>query len=394
MTRSVATFISGTLPVTSSGQIDMLIGILTASIQNFTASFGGPAFELAETVTGASASIDLVFHSVGDRTLGTGSHIGDVDIWFRFIRTAATTFQFGVMQDWSPTSSNTTNTVNGNTGVARPANANGTAGTQWTTISDTAAIDYWGVGNDYEHAFVFNQAGTYRFLHWGNPKRLAREGVNGIARILTTLTGSGAVTIQLDRNISGTTTQDNVVKAGQRIHIIPQTPDNVAIVDANVDIVTVNSVVSGVGGAPHQMNVSTTSKTYPSGSLVGYQPANVFVTAGTTNFDTAVFFTNRPDGGFTGAASQTAAHETATPVTEADVDPDPSNFYVGTGIYMYSDQASNTGPRGTSGDVLAVFPIGTQVNGDRMIVGNKFYFVFPTITFGGFCLGIGPCLLP
>jgi len=393
MTRSVATFMSGTLPVTSSGQIDMLIGVLTASIQNFTSS-GVPAFELAETVTGTSASIDLVFHSVGDRSLGSGSHIGDTDIWFRFIRTAATTLQFGAMQDWSPTSSNITNTVSTNPGAARPSNANATTNTTWTLLTDTAAIDYWSVGNEYEHVFVCNQAGTFRFLHWGNPKRLAREGVDGVARILTTLTGSGAVTIQLDRNISGTTAQNNVVKVGQRIHIIPQTPDNVTLEDANIDIVTVNSVVSGTGGSPDQINVSTTSKMYPSGSLVGYQPANVFITAGTTNFDANVYMTNRPDGGFTGAALQVAAHETATPVAEADVDPDASNFYIGTGIYVYSDQASHTGPRGTCGDVVALFPIGTQVNGDRMIVGNKFYFVFPSITFSTFCLGIGTCLLP
>lgn len=396
MTRSVATFLSGNLPVVTSGQQANLLGILTASIQNFTSS-GVPAFELAELVTAASGTFDAVFHSIGDRTITTisASNAGDTDIWLRIVRTAAGTFQFGCMQDWSPTSSDATTGIDSNPGAGRGSNTNANTSTTWTTISDTQAIDYWGVGNEYEHMFIFNQGGTFKHVHWGNASRLAPKGANGVARIRTATTASGVVTIELDRQMSGTLSQTNVWKQGQRIWIVPQTVDGAALTNQTVDIVTINKVMSGSGefGNQYLVNVATTTKTYPSGSLIGHQPNNCFMTTGGTTLSTTLYGTQRTDGGYV-VNAQTLNHEYMSNVAaEGDVDPDPSNFIQGFGIYMHSIQASFTGPRGIS-DVVAVFAIGTQVNGDRMIVGDKFYFVFPSVLFSSYAMALGPCRLP
>jgi hypothetical protein len=380
------------MPSVGSGQVQNILGVITGTLMNFTSN-GQPAFELAETVTGTSASLDLIFHSVGDRNLGAGSNIGDTDIWFRLLRSAATTAIFTVYQDWSPTSSSTSTSLTANPGGAR--SASGTTQVQFTALSDTAAFDYWAVGNEYEYAFIFVQGGTLRCLHFGVGPRLAPSGNDGVARIKTALTGSGAVTIELDRNISGSIGASGSVQPGQRVWIVPQSPDASALVDAAIDIVTVNSVYSGSSGAdPNKINVATTTKTYDAGSLVGLFPASAFVTAHTAPNTTTIYFTNRIDGGFSAAASQTAVYSVLSTITESDFDPDASNVYYIFGEAIFSSQASFAGPRCNTSDVFAVCSLGTQANGDRMIVGDKYYFVFPTFTItaplAGGCVVLGP----
>lgn len=251
MAHGVPTFSSGTIPAAGSGVLQALLDKLVERITNYTSN-GVQAWTKADVVSETYATYDVTFHSVGDRSLVSGA--GDTDLWVRFYNISTTNIGGKVFQDYSPTSHT------GHRG--QPASQS------WLySITDTGAVDWWTVVNEYGFVLVFAQGTTRRELVVGELVRIFSASVNGRGKI-TSQSGTGdGVVFGLDRDIS------NQITVGQRVWLVNQTPDGVSLQTPGVNIATVVAVGSS------SITLDGITNTYAVGSLVGMecQPICIFM---------------------------------------------------------------------------------------------------------------------
>lgn len=347
MARGTPVASKGTIPSAGSGNIVVLRDQLSSLIEAITSN-GTQAW----TKTTIAAD-DLVYHSVGDRALVSGA--GDTDIWVRLYRSSST-FSVNAAQDYSPTGGSPQSWASGS---YRPSLSS--TGNAWANgISDTAAIDWWFVGNEYEIAFACVQSGTYRWIWFGQPIRPFGSRTNGVARI-TSQSGTGdGVTLGLDRDITSN------IQVGQRVLIVNQTPDGTAI-QTSPD----PSVITVVGKTVSSLTVDGIASTYSVGSLVGIDPCPVHFTY--TSVNGYIYEIGQPDGQFasSGVGYQYGyAISSGYNTTEADQDPGYDGTYpvyeVGI-IGGVTSPANGRVPRGKM-QTVRMCPIGTQADGDLMQV--------------------------
>lgn len=341
MSRSIPTYDSGTILAAGSGNIALWLAKLIEKLTEHQ-SGGVDAWELADQID-TGVDYEAVFHSVGDRTLGSGSNVGDTDIWVWIHQRSADDFQIRVAQDYSPTTGNWAG------GAYRPAGT----GDFVANVSDTQAIDWFSVCNEYEFVFVWVQGGTWHVLSFGSLIRPYSAALNGVARI-TSQSGTGnGVTIGTDRDISGS------LEPGQGVWLLNQTPDATGIQSVAPDLVTVVSVTANT------VVVDGVVGTFAVGSLIGLDPCPTYVK--NTSVATAYFAQNM-DGTYTAESSQTgsAINPLTAILTESDFDPGVDQLYYG-GQPFVKMTISPQGFRGKFQHVR-VFTLGLQADEDLMEV--------------------------
>jgi hypothetical protein len=364
MARSTGQFFYGSLPTAVSGQSAAIFNTLTSEFTAFLS--GGVAAWTQNNVT----STDRVFISKGDRTLVSGA--GDAHLVVQ-MTLSTNTLAFRTYQDWSTLSS---------TGTRVSVNSS----TISTTLSDTDAVSWWGVRNEYEITFVLLQGGPHRCFSFGSPMRShIPAAASGIALTTASASTGSSITLSLDRDLTGS------IQVGQTIWVYDVTPVATALRTDVTEVCTVTSV------GPSTVTVQTLANNHQTGAIVGLDPSPMYLgqCSSTSGFQT-VYTTNRLNGAYGSATTNTAGLHpvlNATPIVEGDNDPAPTNYYVGGYSALYDTVVSVGGYRGRP-EHISWWPVGTQQNGDRMIPNFNSAAaikIFPTaLAQSSFGLGIGP----
>jgi hypothetical protein len=368
MPRSVGDYSSGVIPAgggTQQAFIDTIVAQLIAFQSN-----GEQAWELADLIA-SGANYEAVFHSVGDRSLGSGSNKGDTDIWVYLHKRTTDDYECRVAQDYSPT------TGNWSGGAHQPA---GTGNFQ-SNIDDNAAVEWWCVVNEYEFIFIWLIGGEYGLFQFGQIIRPYSAALNGVAR-LTSQSGTGnGVVIGVDRDISAN------LKVGQYIWLVNQTPDATGIQAVSNDAVEVTAV------GPSSITVDGVTNTYAVGSLVGLDPAPVYYGGAATGNR---YMTSAANGAYLGGTDNTASlmNPGTAAITEGDYDPGYDQLYVGFQPYL----SMATAPKGMRGKFqhIRVFSLGLQADQDLMQVDFdsaqewKTFVTSGATMFTAWATGIGP----
>lgn len=335
MSRGVPAYSSGTIPAgggTQAAFIAAIVDRLTAYQSN-----GEQAWELAQQID-TGVDYEAVFHSVGDRSLGSGSNKGDTDIWVRLHRTGTDDYECRMYQDWSPTSS---------AGYRE-------SGTGYfaQNIDDNQALDWWSFVNEYEFAFLWLQGGAYGVLAFGALIRPYSAALNGAARI-TSQSGTGdGVVFGVDRDITAS------IKVGQYVWLVNQTPDATALQSVGIDLVEV------VAKSFNSITVDGVTNTYAVGSLLGIDPMPVY----SKLYSGSHYMCQNMDGSYTSAVGQygVLVNPGVAAITEADWDPGPDQLYLGFQPFVKMS-TSLLGFRGKMG-LVRIFTLGLQADQDLMEV--------------------------
>lgn len=341
MSRSAPIYDAGTIPASGGGNVTLWRDKIIEKLTEFQSN-GEDAWELADQID-TGVDYEAVFHSVGDRTLGSGGNIGDTDIWLWIHQRSVDDFVLRTSQDYSPTTGNWAG------GSYRPA---GTADFA-TNVSQTQAIDWFSICNEYEFIFIWNQGGTWKVISIGALIRPYSAALNGVARI-TSQSGTGnGVTIGTDRDISGS------LEPGQGVWLLNQTPDGVGIQSVGIDLVTVVSATSNT------VVVDGVVGTFAVGSLIGFDPCPVY---NKTTATSQCYFSQQLDGTYTTETAESGA--TVNPLlailTESHFDPGPDNLYYG-GQPFVKMNAQPAGFRGKH-QHARIFTLGLEVDEDLMEV--------------------------
>ena len=361
MARGVPAVTKGTITAGANRRYQAI-----KTLENFLVSYlsnGEPAWEVAEVRDASLSTYDVVLHSVGDRSLGTGANKGDTDIWARLYIS----------------SSSIVNTAYSDYNPATSTGNRGTSGTNTRfSFSDDTEFDYWIVCNEYEAVMVLSQGGSWDMIHFGKCiNGIEDSKISGTARITTETVGTGTVVIDIDRDITANIT------VGQKIWLHNQTEDGAVSLAADqieivdVDAVTASTItVSGVSNAG-----------YKPGSLVGLYSGYIFAFAYVNlwRFYYQWVARNNATGPYNFAYPDIPAN-----LTESAQDPDNSGVY-----RMYSVVFNFSSSNGSPGrpELTIASPLGTQQGGDRMLLGGdptKAYWVFPALDCSGLILCIGP----
>lgn len=356
MARSTPTYSSGTLPAVGSGQIQNVINKLVEKLTEHQ-SGGVNAWSLADQID-TGANYEAVFHSLGDRSLGSGA--GDTDIWL-YIHLATDDVTVEVAQDYSPT-----------TGVWSTGAYRNAGGQSISNISDTAAVDWFSVCNEYEFYWYMLQSGNWQCFHVGQLIRPYSSALNGVART-TSQSGTGnGVVFGLDRDITAN------IKVGQYVWLVNQTPDGLGIQSVGVDLCPVQAITS------NSITLDGVTNTYANGSLVGIDPAANYIAQGSAS---TIYFVSNMDGTYTTptGSSGSVANPLVDLVDEAEWDPGPDQMYYGGQPFV--KMGSN--PSGFRGKMQhrRVFTFGTQVDQDIMEIdydANQRWKCFVTSAVNGF----------
>lgn len=366
MARVAGVYNSGNIPAAGAGNEDLLYQRIRTELTAFQSN-GADAWQEFDVLSDIAGNRDIVFHSVGDRALGAGGLIGDTDIFFR-MRLNAGTLYFRVYRDWSDTS---------HTGDGV------TAEDQWAA-TDTDEIDWFRVGNAYEFVMVILQGGNAGYLTVGRLLSRNSTGSAGIGRISVATTTTGAVVVDLDRNISAS------IRPGQAVWLHNRTPTGQALKANDCEIVTVSAVT-----ATTITLAGVTVQPYEIGALVGLDPAPVGLYAGyglTVAIAINHEYTTTPHATINTGTTGTHKAELPFSGSEADVDPAPWGDYLAMRPWIECSEVGKDWPRGELEHQLA-FAKGANVTLDRMIVNNDAalaFKYFSSISFGAYGLGIGP----
>jgi hypothetical protein len=366
MARGTPTYFSGT--ITGTNNVEDLVTQLETRIKAYQSN-ATDAWEEWDVVTATAGSRDIVYRSIGDRTLTGG---GDASLFLRLTQTAATTIRIRGYQDWSTVSST------GHNEAGSTATTNGS----WTALDATTDIDYFGVSNEYEFAFVMIQGGVIRGMFFGSPKRThIPPAGDGIAYTSNAETAGASVVIEVDRDITANIT------VGQKIWVYNRTPTATALRADNINIGTVDAKAAG------SITIDTLDNNIEAGAIIGLDPSPMYVTTCLLALG-SLYFTHHAGGTYEGIASNVGQIEPMVELlTEATLDPhNATGLYHGSEAILDDDDPVNGGSRGTP-ELMTWWPIGTQANADRMIPNYdtaQAYKVFPSILNGSFCLAIGP----
>lgn len=365
MSRNAPIYDSGTIPAGGGSQqafINKIVEKLTEYQSN-----GEDAWELADEID-TGANFEKVYHSVGDRNLGSGANKGDTDIWVYLHKRSNDDYEIYAAQDYSPTSGTALNKAF-DTDFAN-------------SIADTTAIDWWSVCNEYEFFFVWIQGGNWGHVTFGQVIRPYRDVMNGVARISNQSGTGDGVTFDTDRDISSN------IAVGQYIWLVNQTPDGVALQSVGIDLCEVTAVDGS------SITVDGVVNTYADGSLVGLDPAPVYCFSG--NPEGVWQMVQRYNGTYSGATANDA--ELKNPgsyvLVEASMDPGPDQLYHG--FQPALAMSSTSGPGAMRGKLqhFRMFPLGVQTDLDIMEVdwdSNDRWRVLVAHSFSStWCTAFGP----
>lgn len=366
MARSTGTFFTGT--ITGTNNVEDLVSALETRIKAFQSN-GGDAWEEWDVVTATAGSRDIVYRSLGDRTLVSGA--GDAALFVRLTQVNTTTIRFRTYQDWSDSSS---------TGSYEAGSTSFNNG-GWTTLSATQDIEYWGVSNEYEFSIVMIQGGAYKFASFGSPKRThIPTAANGIAFTSNSETAGSSVVIEVDRDITSNIT------VGQKIWVYNVTPTATSLRSPTVNVGIVDAKAAG------SITIDTLSNNIEAGAIIGLDPCPIYLVTGTTTI-TTFYLSNHANGTYEGATTNTAESEPLIEnILESVNDPSPNGLYIGSEFILDDTDATHGGVRGTP-EFLSVWTLGTQADQDRMLPNfdtAEARKVFPSITSGSLGLAIGP----
>lgn len=366
MARSAPTFNSGT--ISGSNNVETLQTTLETEIKAFQSN-SGDAWEEYEVVTATAGSRDVVFRSLGDRTLVSGA--GDAGLFARVDQSAATTIRFRGYQDWS---------TNDTAGVRETTSTQ----VQWASLSTTEDIDWFRCSNEYQCSIVIVQGSDEYYVSFGSPRRdeipAAVDGI-AFASNAETTTGSNVV-VELDRDISSN------IRVGQQVWIYNQTATGNAIEAEAVQILEVAAIASG------SITLNLTAST-AAGAIVGLDPSPMYMWGSTNSVVTTMYFTNKRDGTYTthgNTAQPKSIHELNTS-WEASTDPGPDDLYLGS-EFLVNMTTAPAGPRGTLETIFNCSQ-GSQADNtaDRMVANfsnsDRYQYFFGLQT-GSRGLMIGP----
>jgi hypothetical protein len=322
---------------------------------------------------------DRVYRSLGDRTLVSGA--GDANLFVRIQRVGFTIY-FNAYQDWD---------TGAETGLREAV----VMGGHGVTLDDAAQIDYWGVRNEYEFVIVWKQLGISYFLVLGSPVRSHVPSLaSGIARSTANVTAGAGAIIPLDRDISAE------ISVGQRIWVydVVDTGASFPLLHNNAEIAEVSAVTATNITV---VNLANNHGTATSKSIVGLDPCPMYVHAGSNSSSMTPYFTNLLDASYIASFSQSHVFSPMFPSIgffSSQNAPASTYFYTGVRAHAFSYGSSggptNGGFRGYP-EHLFWWPIGTQIDGDRMIPNydvTQAQKIFPSLPYGGAPIGlaIGP----
>ena len=366
MARSTGSYFTGT--ITGTNNVEDLYSELETRIKAFQSN-GQDAWEEYDVVTATAGSRDIVYKSLGDRTLNSGA--GDAVLYLRLTQTSTSAMRFRGYQDWSDLDNagsnecGSTSTTNGG----------------WSALSTTQDIEFWGVSNEYEFSIITLQGGTYRYASFGSPKRThIPTAANGIAFASNSETAGSSVTVELDRDITSNIT------VGQKVWLYNITATGTSLESATINTATVDAKAAG------SITIDTLDNNIVAGAIVGLDPCPMYIITGTTSFS-SVYCTNHANGTYEGAISNSADLEPLIEqILESVNDPHPTGLYIGSEIILDDADTVNGGVRGTP-EFWSVWTIGTQADQDRMLPNfdtGEARKIFPTIKTGALALAIGP----
>lgn len=299
MARGTPAFYEGT-HAAGGGSADAMMTAIIYCLTTYQSN-GEQAWELAKEIDGNLATYKAVYHSVGDRSLGSGANKGDTDIWIYLWR-SGTSLYIATAQDYSPTD-----------GGWSTAAYHAASSAAFVTIADATELNWWCVINEYEAQIIID-TGYYTSTAFGIPIRPHSAHMNGVGRI-TSQSGTGnGVSIGVDRDLTAS------LRAGQKVWLINQTPDLTSLQSVPINIVDVVSVGAST------IVVDGVVNTYAIGSLLGYDPAaNYIRTSGLTN----CYCVSKLDGTWLSVTGQTMGMINTLSVlaNEADIDPGPDGLY-------------------------------------------------------------------
>lgn len=382
MTRSTPLYFQTSLPTMGGGgQRIAFWDAVVADIQVHQSN-GVDAWESYDDISGvvANSDRDTVFRSLGDRNLGSGSRVGDANLFFRFRLNTNGFFYFGAYQDWSQTD-------NDGFGDATTLGGTSETGSLFFQLSDIDAVDYFGVVNTHEGVVVARQSGTTFYMAWGSPVRShIPTSRAGIARQTGTYSSGSGVVVSLDRDIS------SVIRVNQAIWAYDVTDEASALIASpNYEFTTVDAVSAS------DITLNTVSNNHGAFGIIGLDPSPMYVFAAsgaTINLGlTSIYnFTNRIDATQSDNNNDSTQSSLIAGITEAEMDPGTLGVHPG----VFSRFTMTDGPLEFRGrpEHHTYWTTGTQVAGDRMLpnddaaLARKF---FPEISNGTqFGLGIGP----
>lgn len=336
MARGTPRISSGTIPSAGSGNRAALFDRIATEIEAYQSN-GEQAW--AKTTI---ATREYVYHSVGDRALGSGSNKGNTDIWL-YLKLSTSQIKSDVAMDYSPTSGAWSN--------AYRRAVSGTS-TAFDSISDTAQIDWWACINEHEIYFYYVQSGIRRWAYFGCLIPVYSSRFNGVARI-TSQSGTGnGVVLGLDRDISAN------IQPGQYVHLINQTPDSTAIQSVAPNFCAVTAVTA------NSITVDGVTSTFAVGSICGLDPQSVWETgkdvSASAGYGIMKFDATYVDGNNIGYYTYFP-----NPGVEGDNDPCFDNHYPMLDLAYYGSATPNQILRGKF-SILRICPYGAQADGDIM----------------------------
>lgn len=341
MARDIPTFSEGVLPTLVSGQRNVFVAKVAEQIISHQNN-GEQAWEIAEDLSGTY--FDKVFHSIGDRSLGSGSSKGDTDIWFRLTQYGVgDDFRIRTYQDWSPTSS---------TGFREASTSSFKI-----NMNDTQGIKWWSVVSAYEIVFIANQNGTFFGFFAGQLIRPFGSRINGVAR-LTSQSGTGSgVVLGVDRDISAN------LQVNQKLWLVNQTPDGSPLQSVGIDLVDVTVV------APTQITVNGVVNTYAVGSLVGYDPQPVY-NKQVISDEGSLYMSSDMSGGYSTAVAQigTINSHLDGSVVDSEFGPGPDQLYPTSHLFAHMTNS----PAGFRGIPQHMRTVVYGFQGDRDLIQENF----------------------
>lgn len=372
MARSTPTVDHGTI----LGPAGVREAVWAKIIEKLTSiqSAGVQAWEADDVVSDVPGNRQIVYHSVGDRSLVAGA--GDADIWALVTMPAAGSYRVYMYQDWSNTS---------HTGHRQVGYTGGYA----MALNDASNCEWWFVGNEYEFVMVFAQAGTYQYLSFGQVIRPFSTRLAGICRNTGAIAAApGAQTIGVDRDMTGQ------LQVGQRVWLLNQTPGGVALQTPGVDLVTVSAINPAAPALA--LTLTGITQAYAIGSLIGLDPQPAYVQPGQSSSTplnaSNQYMVQKGDGTWAATGGQLAGSlHTGLQVTEADADPGPDNLYPGYQAFLRMSAAPAI-YRGKLQHIRA-FSLGLQADGDIMRIdydATNQWWVFPAFVTSAWVPAIGP----
>ncbi|NJN95358.1 MAG: hypothetical protein HC875_15245 [Anaerolineales bacterium] len=392
MPRGIPYFQSGIIQARPNNEIaDDFILTLRGFLTSYQSN-GQQAWEIHtgsndRTALSGGNTRETIFHSVGDRSLGSGELSGDADIWIKLHHNsfsgdfASPTIYFTPMMDASQVNLS---------GHGIDASLTFFSSSQQILLNSKRSINWWGICNEYEFAMCLKQGANYFLVGFGSLIRNIPQRQSGIARIATATTGTGILTLQLDRDIRGTGSSYNI-QVSQSVWILNQTLTGALDVPIKSNICSVLEVgtdyiiVSGITNTPYQR-----------GSLVGMDVQPTYAYSISNNGSTAINLINRVDG-TRNTGGQTAILLSFGIESFGDFRfPDYSNNYSYFPLQFYQNAGIYTAIRGRM-QFIHQFSYGTQKDGDLMFDDynnpQNIFMVFPSFTYDNSIekiLGIGP----